>query len=908
MFSNSHYTVCIHPDSYRMVLTNLIQSINHIFSHASTWLYAMQNTRQANGTSNYFLIALAAGIVGVSVFAEWLTLRSGQSKIFLKWLRHQHWVIRFFTGYEHFRTRQDSTMHVDVPDITRRLDVPATGLTQSEIEARMRDGLVNAVHRRTSRSYRQIFFTNIFTRFNALLAILYVVILLVGAPQDSLFGIIIVFNAMIGIVQELRAKWALDRLAILTATSVRVVRDGKERTILVEAVVQDDVLRLHIGDAVPVDGTLITVDGLEVNESMVTGEAEPVHKRVGDPLYSGSFVVAGSGLMQAVYVGEASYVRRLAHAAQQFALASSELRRGINQILRYVTWLLIPTALLLFITQILFMQNGWRDALAASAGGVVNMVPDGLVLLTSVVMALAVVRLAKKRVLIQELSAVEMLARVDVLCLDKTGTLTKGEISVDQLVRTPASVQRTDQDVKSILGTIAHVQEQTSTLTAIAKAFPAPKPPLVVEENIPFSSARKWSAVTLAKYGTWILGAAEHLVEMRTLPPEIRDQYSSLLTQGRRMIALGHTETPVDRKGKDHELQLSQVTLVAFISMHEKLRTGAAKTLQYFREQGIDVKIVSGDNAQTVAAVAREVGQQSTGAISGPDVPANAQALRSLVEKESVFGRILPEQKQQIIRALQDRGHVVAMVGDGVNDVLAIKAADFSIAMGSGSEASRATAQLVLLDNDFSVLPDVIAEGRRIIANIERTANLFITKTAYVVTIALAVGIALVPFPFLPRHLTLIGTLTIGIPALVLSFRPNAERAKPGFVARIFQFSIPAGTIVASCALLVFAVTRVLYRNDIDLARTSATFLVFGTGIALLTILAKPLTTWVKWLIGLLVVVMVSVVVLPSVREFFGLELPTPLIWSVLALTLAAGVFGLRYVERNALRNPIGKI
>lgn len=886
-----------------MILNNLVQSFNDIFSRISEWIYSYQNTQHSAGASNYILISLAIGIVFVGLIAEWISMNPGRRQSFLRWWRRWPWMLRLITGYQRTPEKIQESANVDLPTISQTLVVGPDGLTDQQVQERLDANQVNATRQRTSRSYRHIFFTNIFTRFNALLSVVYIIILWVGAPQDSLFGMIIVLNTLIGITQELRAKWTLDRLALVMISQSRVVRNGQVRTIPTNKIVVDDVIELKVGDQVPVDGTVIQSNNLEVNESMVTGESEPVAKQAGDALYSGSFVAAGNGRMQTVHIGEQAYARRLANAVREFTLAKSELRRGINQILRYVTWLLVPTALLLFVTQLLYMQHGWRDALSSSAGGVANMVPDGLVLLTSVVMAIAVISLARRKVLIQELPAVEMLARVDVLCLDKTGTLTEGVMAVEDIlpIQNPDAHSETPAvDPKQVLGVFAQKQERTSTLDAIGQACPAPTSgEWDIQESIPFSSARQWSSLTFDSKGTWILGAPEIVLTKQKLAlPTISSVINNLAVSGKRVLVLAYSKELINHTNRKSTLSIPVSQPVALIIMQEKLRQGVKKTLQYFREQGVAIKIFSGDSPRTVESVAAAAGIPVDHPQNDQPLPKNMDDLAKLVEQQNVFGRILPEQKKLMVKALQKRGHVVAMVGDGVNDVLAIKEADFSIAMGSGTDSSRGTAQLVLLDNNFMSLPAVIAEGRRIIANIERTANLFITKTAYIMIMALAVGLARTPFPFLPRHLSLLGVFTIGLPALFLSFVPNNTRAHPGFVSRVLRFSLPAGVMIAALTLIVFAITRQWEPANIVLARTSATLTLFGCGFAVLVLLAKPLTLGKKLFLAFMMVGMGLTIGLPSFRQFFSLAWPPLPIWAIIALSVGICIIGLRQINR----------
>jgi cation-transporting P-type ATPase E len=625
------------------------------------------------------------------------------------------------------------------------------GLTEAEVRERVERGETNATAERTSRTYGEILRSNIFTRFNAILGTLLVVILSVGAPQDALFGIILVSNALIGIVQEIRAKRTLDRLAVLSEPRVRVVRDGEIREVVVEDVVIDDLIDVRTGDQIAADGVVLATEALQVDESLLTGESDPVDKTPGDHLLSGSFVVAGSGRFQATAVGDDAYARKLATEARRFALARSELMDGINRILRYVTWAIFPVAVLLLVSQY-NANDRWQDAVIGTVAGLVGMVPQGLVLLTSIAFGVAAVTLAGRKVLVQELPAIEGLARVDVVCFDKTGTLTDGNIVFDR-------VERLDNDapVETALAALAAEEDRNATLNAIAEAFsPGDRDGWQRTATVPFSSARKWSAATFDGHGTWVLGAPELVWAGRDRA--VTAKAEEFASTGQRVLLLAHTDARLDGDTLPAELHPA-----ALVLLEEQVRPDAAETLAYFARQGVAQKVISGDSPRTVGAVAARVGMpHADQTIDARELPEDLDELGRVLEEKSVFGRVAPHQKQDMVKALQARGHTVAMTGDGVNDALALKLADIGVAMGSGAPATRAVAQLVLLDSKFSTMPGVVAEGRRVTANIERVANLFITKTVWATLLAVAVGVVLWPYPFLPRHLTVIDTLTIG--------------------------------------------------------------------------------------------------------------------------------------------------
>jgi cation-transporting ATPase E len=762
------------------------------------------------------------------------------------------------------------------------------GLSAAEVRDRVARGLVNDVPEAPSRTYAQIVRANVLTRFNFLLGSLLAVILVVGPIQDALFGVVLVSNALVGIVQEIRAKRTLERLALINAPKANVIRDGERREIEVGEVVLDDLLEIGSGDQMVVDGVVVDAFGLEVDESALTGESDPVGKRAGEELLSGSFVVAGSGTYRATRVGADAQAARLAERARRFTLARSELRAAIDRIIAVVTWVLVPTAALLFATQIATHHQDLRGALRGAVAGSVAMVPEGLVLLTSVTFAVSVIRLGRQQVLVQELPAVETLARVDVLCFDKTGTITAGDLSVNELVDLPDG----GGDLKTALGAMAAADPNpNATLRALAAAYPAPEG-WTPTKVVPFSSARKWSAASFDGQGNFVLGAPEVVLaaaggDGRGPNGELLRRTEAFAVEGSRVVLLAASPEPI----ADGELP-GGLTPLALAVLGDRVRSDAAPTIGYFRDQGVLTKVLSGDHPRTVAAVARRVG------IAGADEPVDARslptdtaALAGLVERRSVFGRVVPDQKQAMVGALQARGHVVAMTGDGVNDVLALKDADLGIAMGNGSPASRAVAQLVLLSSRFATLPSVVAEGRRVIANIERVAKLFVTKTVYATALAVAVGIARLPFPFLPRQLTLIGSLTIGIPGFFLALEPNARRARPGLLRRVLVFAIPAGVVAACATLLAYWLAHRSPSVPLEEARTTATMTLTGSGLWILWSLSRPLNPLRITILLSMLGALVGVLAIPWLREQFALALPpAPALVGVGVLLAVVGV------------------
>ncbi|GAA2426298.1 cation-translocating P-type ATPase [Streptomyces macrosporus] len=798
-----------------------------------------------------------------------------------------------------------TTLDADARGGTGRDTAPrSSGLTAAEVAERVARGEVNDVPVRSSRSTADIVRANVFTRFNAIIGVLFAIILVVGPIQDGLFGFVILANTLIGIVQELRAKRTLDNLAVIGEAKPTVRRDGASAEVRTNEIVLGDLVELRPGDKVVVDGTVTESDGLEVDESLLTGEADPVHKRPGDTVMSGSFVVAGSGAFTTTKVGREAYAAQLAEEASRFTLVHSELRSGISQILKYITWMIVPAAIGLVLSQLLVEDNDPDEAIRRMVGGIVPMVPEGLVLLTSIAFAIGVIRLGRKQCLVQELPAIEGLARVDTVCLDKTGTLTEGGMDVAEVRplngADPARVQRV---LAALGGSDPH---PNASLKAIADAHPADGAAgWECTGTLPFSSARKYSGAAFAEpdgtRGTWLLGAPDVLL---TPDDPALAETDRLNREGLRVLLLARTSHALD----DPALAADPTATdpVALVVLEQRLRPDASDTLRYFADQDVSAKVISGDNAVSVGAVAAKLdlpGAES--AVDARTLPADRDELAAALEDGTVFGRVTPQQKRDMVGALQSRGHTVAMTGDGVNDVLALKDADIGVSMGSGSEASKAVAQIVLLNNSFATLPSVVAEGRRVIGNIERVANLFLTKTVYSVLLALLVICSQVPYPFLPRHLTLLGGLTIGIPAFFLALAPNKERARPHFVRRVMRYAIPSGLIAATATFTVYLLARSHYTGPDALAAetSAATLTLFLVALWVLAIIARPYTWWRIGLVLTMAAAFVVVLVTPFLQDFFAVRLVgTVMPWTAVGVAACSAVvleFAWRWIGRR---------
>ena len=736
--------------------------------------------------------------------------------------------------------------------------LPFLGLSSAEVASQKAAGHINTVADASSRSLRDIIVANVFTRFNAVLAFLFVVVIAVGSLNDALFGLVVVLNSLIGIIQEVRAKRTLDRLTLINAPKVTVIRDGITQTIPKEEVVLGDVMVIGSGDQLVADGELLDGSGLEIDESLLTGESVPVFKQPQDVLYSGSHAVAGQGIMKVTQVGSHSYASRLAVEAKRFGLVKSELREGIDRILNLIFWGLAPLAGLLLMSQLqagLDLHDAWIKTIA----GLVGVIPQGLVLLTSMVFAVSVIRLGQRNVLVQELPAVEVLARVDVLCLDKTGTLTDGGLSVADV-----EVLSDHEQLDEALGALA-AMDQASNATAAALAQRYPNPDWTLSSPVPFSSSRKWSALT-ANNTTWVLGAPDILLEQES---SLHQQATQLAKQGYRVLVVGLSKTPAVSE------RTPLITPLALITLDESVRPDAKETLAYFKRQGVSLKVISGDHPHTVADVALRAGVEMIAEpVDARTLPEDIDALGEILKQHQVFGRVTPQQKQAMVRALQKQGHVVAMTGDGVNDVLALKSADLGIAMGSGVAATKAIARVVLLDGRFVTLPGVVAEGRKLMANIERVATLFLTKTVYVTgLVALTVAMAL-PFPFLPRHLTLIGELAIGIPGFVLALEPNLTRYRKGFTQRLLRTVVPIGIVEAMITFGGYFWMRQSGQPEAD-AFTVATLILIALSLYVLGQLIRPLNAIRIGLMVLLLGWLSVVMSVPFLRDFFAMTIPS---------------------------------
>ena len=800
--------------------------------------------------------------------------------------------------------------------------VEVSGLSTEEVAEAVSHGDVNITSKQTSRSLMDIVRANVFTLFNAIIFTAMIVVLATGSWKDAVFGAVILVNTGIGIVTELKAKRTLDRLSILIAARAMVRRGGENIEIAHKDIVLGDILWVRAGEQVPADVEVLESWGLEMDESMLTGESATVRKTKGDDVYSGSTAVSGMALTRVTAVGEHSYAAKLAAQAKVYTKTISDLSRGINTILKYMTMVVVPLCVLLVWSQMhkvggfveAWQTGAWRGAVVSAVAGVVGMIPEGLVLLTSLNFAVAAMRLARKQTLVQELESVETLARVDCLNLDKTGTITDGGI---EFVGVENIDLQTNLQTNQALFDLSNEENPNATGVAIMQGLASQgvEASAHVNNRLPFSSARKWSAVQYAQssgeYETWYMGAPEVLLSAINYANsnEILEKVNSYAELGERVLLLAKVSsvesnevssvTESDKTFGDSPTICESAQPVALVRCSERIREDARKTLEWFREQGVRCRVISGDNPTTVAAVAAKVGltgERKPVAMDARKLPEDINELAKLLENVDVLGRVLPHQKKAIVQALHAQGHVVAMTGDGVNDTLALKEADLGVAMGNAAPAAKAVAQVVLVDSRFSHLPDVVARGRQVMANMERVAGLFLVKTVYSALISAGVVLLALHFPYLPRHITYIGSLTIGIPAFLLALAPNTRRYIPGFLKRVVRFAVPSGFAIAASVLATAVIApRVLGLNIDDVVannliasrfivsnaqalattRSICSVIVFVLGILVLASVAKPLRSWRGIMVALFAAAGVAGAFIPFTAKFFELHVPT---------------------------------
>lgn len=719
-------------------------------------------------------------------------------------------------------------------------NTPHTGLTGEEVAARVAQGLVNTSSDSLSKSVGRILRENILTLFNFLNLGLALMVLLVGSYQNLLFILVIVSNTVIGIIQELRAKRTIDRLSIVTAPHVKTLRDGQPVDVRCEELVLDDVMLLLPGNQVCADSVLLEGEGLTVDESLLTGESDPIEKRAGDTLLSGSFVLSGSGSARVTTVGDDGYASGLTREARYFKKPNSQLITSLNRIIQAISTIIVPLGVFLFLRQHLVSGLTLTDAVVSTTASLIGMIPEGLILLTSVALAVGVVRLGARRTLVQELPCIETLARVDVLCLDKTGTITQGTMQVEELVPMAGC---DDKEAGAAFCALAHaLNDSNATFQAIRAHFCGGSD-WTGTQTVPFSSERKWSAAAFEGRGTYIMGAPEFIFPDNK---DLQAKAEGYARQGLRVLALAHADAPIEGSALPRPCILK-----ALLVLSDVIREEAPETFRYFAEQGVTIKVISGDNPFTVSAVARRAGlKDADKAIDMSTVPEDTP-MDELAEEYTIFARVRPRQKKALVQALKRQGHVVAMTGDGVNDILALKEADCSIALASGSDATRQASQLVLLDSNFDALVHVVYEGRRVLGNIERVASMYLVKTITSILLGLVFILLPAAYPFFPIHLTLISTLTIGIPSFFLALEPNKERIQGHFLRKVLARTLP-GALVAVAGLLLVQVFSAALELLPGETRTLSVLVMGTVHMMVLIKAAVPITPWKAALVAAL--------------------------------------------------------
>ena len=703
------------------------------------------------------------------------------------------------------------------------------GLTTDQVKKRIEENLVNHDTTIPTKSIKRIIYENFFTLFNIINIILAICILCVKSYKNMLFLLIVIINTAISTIQEIHSKKVVDKLSIVASPKAKVIRNGKTEIIDIHQLVLDDIIILKTGEQIAADCKILSNE-VEVNESCITGETNTIRKKVGDILLSGSYIVSGNTTAKIEHIGEENYTAQISSGAKYVKKIKSEIMTSLDKIIKILTFAIIPIGLLFFANQLHIPGNTYKTAVIKSVAAIIGMIPEGLVLLTSTVLAVSVIRLSKSNVLVQELYCIETLARVDTLCLDKTGTLTEGSLQVEKIIATMSSQQ---ENLKTILQLFAKFSPDSNTTIEAIRDFCNITNNInenyQLDHAIPFSSEKKWSGISLKNKGSYVLGAPEFV-----LKEQFNKYKNEILSyqENYRVLSISHSNNKFENNDLPQNLEL-----LGFVLVSDKIRKDAKKTLEYFKNQGVNIKIISGDNPVTVSKIGKQVGLENYDKYIDMSTIKDCD-IDKIVENHTIFGRVSPIQKKLIIEALQSNGKTVAMTGDGVNDVLALKTSDCSIAMANGSDAAKNVSQLILLDSNFSSMPKIVAEGRRTINNIERSASLFLVKTIYSCLNAILFLLIGEPYPFEPIQLSLISTVTIGIPSFVLALEPNKERIKGNFLRNVISKSLPTALCVTTN---IFAIT-ILKKYNILTASESSTLCIISTGtlgLLLLFTLAK---------------------------------------------------------------------
>lgn len=763
------------------------------------------------------------------------------------------------------------------------------GLTDEEVESRKRRGLVNGKEEIKTKTIKQIIRDNLVTPFNILNATLAGLILIVGSYKNLLFMGVIFSNILIGIIQEIRAKRTIDKLSLIAAPRAQVVRGGEKKELAVRELVMDDILLLAAGNQVCADCVL--VDGeCEVNESLLTGESDTVSKMPGDHLLSGSFLGSGNCHAKVEHVGADNYAAQITSKAKYLKKPNSEIMKWINKIIKWIGFGIIPVGAMLFIKQYFIYGGQLNQVILTTAAALIGMIPEGLVLLTSIVLAVSVMRLARHKALVQELYSIETLARVDILCLDKTGTITEGIMQVDAIVPLrDITREDTENAVAALVDTLNDENPTSDALRKLGLKTPEWKP----TKTVAFSSARKWSGASFEDVGSFLLGAGEFIMKEKFA--DIQEQTEEYAKKGHRVLLLAHSAQTLTEK----ELP-TDVTPLALILLSDRIRENARVTLEYFSDQGVDIKIISGDNAVTVSSIAEQAGLWNADDAVDASTLTSYEDIKEAVQKYSVFGRVTPQQKHDMIKALKELKHTVAMTGDGVNDVLALKESDCSIAMASGSDASRTVSQVVLLDSNFESLPRIVNEGRRSINNLERSAALYLVKAIFSIIIGVLFLFITFSYPFQPIQFTLINAVTIGVPSFILAMEPNRKKIQGKFIYNVMKKAMPGALTMVFNILVLVSVSAFLQFTPEQIS-TLAVLITGYTGLLTLFRICMPFDAKRIVLFGLMV--LIFIVALTTFQSFFAIvNLTLPMVFVLVPMMiLAASLMGVVFYTVHRL-------
>lgn len=745
-----------------------------------------------------------------------------------------------------------------------------TGLTKEQVQNRKEENLINYDTNVSTKSIKSIIMSNFFTIFNLMNLLLAIAVFAVGEYKNMLFIGLVILNTAISTIQEIHSKRVIDKLALISSTKVHCIRDGQKQEIQINEIVLDDILLFETGNQIVTD-CILQEGEIEVNESFITGEADAITKKKGDTILSGSFVVSGKGIAKVEHVGEENFTSKIAKETRYIKKIKSEIMKSLNKIIRTVSIVIIPVGILLFFNQLDLDGGTIKYAVVHTVAAIIGMIPEGLILLTSTVLAVSIIRLSKSNVLVQELFCIETLARVDTLCLDKTGTITEGKMEVKEI----APIQMQPEEMQEILAAIGYASQDSNATIEAIREYAKKEIKWNIKKTIPFSSEKKWSGVTFENKGSYIIGAPEFILRGKEKQyQQIIEKYSNEY----RIILLAHTKQELQGKELPDEIEA-----LGFILITDKIRENAQATLEYFKKQGVDIRIISGDNPITVSKIAKRAGVDKYDNYVDCTTLKEESDVEKAALKYTIFGRVTPIQKKQIITALKKQGHTVAMTGDGVNDIIALKEADCSIAMASGSDAARNVSQLVLLDSDFASMPKIVAEGRRTINNLERSATLFLSKTIYSTILGILFVFINKAYPFMPIQLSLIALVCIGIPSFILALEPNKERIQGTFMGNVISKSIPTALTVVLNIIIAIVISN-KYQLPIEVYSTICVILTVLTGFTLLFKIARPFNILRSTLLILMIVLFTACCII--LKDLFVIVIS----WKYATLMLLLGI------------------